>query len=539
MGKAFFSVISALLFFGGALSLSGAEQTNIFKYGSFEKDHEGWSSHSYWAGTFRRIADPKQAYRGKACGWLKSDETPRRKLYGRCDNTYAVRDHIAAGERLCFSVMARGSGKLQFSCNAYLSGDKEETVLPVPGSHPVELTSDWREYSAVFDLTGIPARRAVPVVELATQGEVFFDDVRYTVEQNSSRTITPILPMVTPGAEPYPALALADVMVQEGEKLPSIRFKTSMPNTQIRFFMLPDSGKATTLTATTAEDGSVTMDGGALPVPAGTGYLIAAAEGATARIAYDVIDSKSFNAMNGCAAGIKVDRPVHILLIGDSLTDFDRGCNYADKFLFFMDRNHPGKISILNVAVRGDFILRQEDRYNHKKGTYAPRAYDGMFSKTPDMIFILLGHNDTVTTSQDGFKTTKVSLAAQEASYRRMIAEFRKRAPEARIVLVSNTRTNYEFQKEKARKTVAKGQKASCFGKPENMKAFNEVSKKLCKELNLDYIDLYSPMEARADRDSLLRPADGVHVNRQGNDYICFLLLKHFYGGPLVHPQAE
>jgi len=532
------SATGILTLLGCALPLCGAVNPNIFRYGTFEKDHEGWSSHSYWAGTFRRIEDPKQAYKGKACGWLIGDDTPRKGLYGRCDNSYAVRDHVAAGERLCFSVMARGTGKIQFSCNAYLAGVKDDEVVSLPHSAPAQLTSEWKEYSAVFDLTELPARRAVPVVELATPGEVFFDEVRYTVERNADRSITPELPMVTPGAAPHPALALADIMIPAEERFPDIRFRTSMPKTQARFFLMPDKGPATVLSAVTDEEGSVVLDGNKLPDLTDTGYLVAGVDGATIRIAYDVIDTKLFKAMDDLASRIKADRPVRILFLGDSLTDFDRGCNYADKFLFFLNRHHPGKFEFLNAAVRGDYITRLEDRYNGKKGVYSPHACDGIFDKTPDVIFLLLGQNDTRTSSKDGFKSPLVSPAAQEASYRRLIAEFRKRAPNARIVIPSNIRINYEYHKERARKLAAKGQQVSCFGKPENMKAFNNVSKQLCKELNLDYIDLYTPMEMRADRDTLLRP-DGTHLNRKGNDFVCYLILKYFAGNPIALPQAK
>ena len=67
---------------------------------------------------------------------------------------------------------------------------------------------------------------------------------------------------------------------------------------------------------------------------------------------------KSVTEYEQTAAQIKLDAPVRILYLGDSLTHFNYGHNHVDKVRYFLNRTHPGKAEIWNYAVRGDFIER-------------------------------------------------------------------------------------------------------------------------------------------------------------------------------------
>ena len=94
--------------------------------------------------------------------------------------------------------------------------------------------------------------------------------------------------------------------------------------------------------------------------------------------------------------------------------DFNRGRNAADKVIYFLERNNPGKISFRNAAVAGDYITRVEDRLNGKGRDV--KKYAGLFDKPCDLIFIALGSNDNRTLRSDGYAKPLVPFAEQTAA---------------------------------------------------------------------------------------------------------------------------
>ena len=53
-----------------------------------------------------------------------------------------------------------------------------------------------------------------------------------------------------------------------------------------------------------------------------------------------------------CGAGI-ADKPVRVLYLGDSVSDFDRGSNHVDRLQSKLDAVSPRMVSIYNYSIRG------------------------------------------------------------------------------------------------------------------------------------------------------------------------------------------
>ena len=237
------------------------------------------------------------------------------------------------------------------------------------------------------------------------------------------------------------------------------------------------------------------------------------ATGATAEAIAEKGDPAPFEKL---AADVKLANPISILYLGDSLTHFDFGRNHADKTAYFLGKANPGKVRMFNYAVRGDHIRTVMDRMGgNGKGAYA-HYYDDLWSRRYDWAFVLLGHNDTKATSQSNYTRTTVAPDVQEGLYRDLVARLKEKGVK-RIVLMSSTSSNFEICAANARK--AKGNH-NRFGEPKHMEAFNAVVKRVAADTGVEFLDLYTPMKARPDKASLVRPTDGVHLTDAGHDFV-------------------
>lgn len=230
------------------------------------------------------------------------------------------------------------------------------------------------------------------------------------------------------------------------------------------------------------------------------------------------------------AKKIKLNKNLRILFLGDSLADFNRGENFADKLNFWLNLYNPGKASFRNAGIGGDYITRMWQRMERINGSlkaYRQEMYEGLLDEKPDLVFIFLGHNDTKTSSQNGHTIPLVTPEIQEKTYRDVI-NFIQQKIGGKIVLVSSASSNYEICQPNAEKLakLRPGKPCSRFGEPKHMEAFNDVLKKIAGELKLDYIDVYQPMKAQSGKASLLSPQDGVHLSEKGHDFIATELLK-------------
>ena len=243
--------------------------------------------------------------------------------------------------------------------------------------------------------------------------------------------------------------------------------------------------------------------------------------GATVQAFVDQGDPAPFDAI---AKQIKIEKPVSILYLGDSLTHFSIGRNHVDKVGYFLNKFNPDKVKVWNYACGGDDIERVVQRlHGTARGRWKNRYHD-LWARKYDWAIVFLGHNDTKASSATGYKDPMVPPAKQKAAYQELIGELKKRGI-TRIILFSSTSSNYDVCKQNAAKI--KDRIHSRFGDPVHQEAFNRVLQELAKENNLEYLDLYTGMKALPDKASLLKPTDGVHLSDKGHDYVALKTLEY------------
>ncbi len=242
--------------------------------------------------------------------------------------------------------------------------------------------------------------------------------------------------------------------------------------------------------------------------------------GATAHAYIDRGDPAPFDA---AARGIKIEQPVSILYIGDSLTHYNIGHNHVDKVGYFLDKYNPDQVKVWNYACGGDDIQRIVQRLHGKASGRWKNRYRDLWSRNYDWAVIFLGHNDTKASSAKNYGEAVIPPAKQKELYRELIAELRNRGIK-RIILFSSTSSNFELCK----KNAAKIKRAhNRFGDPAHLEAFNRALQELAKENRLEYLDLYTEMKALPDKASLLNPRDGVHLTDRGHNYVALKTLQY------------
>lgn len=252
------------------------------------------------------------------------------------------------------------------------------------------------------------------------------------------------------------------------------------------------------------------------------------ASGATAHAWVDqVADTTAFESL---AAKVRLDKPVRVLYLGDSLTHYDLGHNHVDKVQYFLNKAMPGKFEAFNYACGGDDISRVLDRLAGKGTGRWKNRYHDLWSRNYDWAFVSLGHNDTKASSANDYRIPVIPPDKQRELYLKLLAELRQHGIR-RIVLFSSTSSNFEVCKANSDK-IGASRVHNLFGMPEHLEAFNRTLQELVKEQpGVEYLDLYTEMKALPNKASLLRPGDGVHLSDIGHDYVALCVLRFLGGG--------
>lgn len=334
-------------------------------------------------------------------------------------------------------------------------------------------------------------------------------------------------------SEPAHLIVSSDAKTSEIVFTPKINGQ-AMTRTALVIHEIQQDGSCKTLSPRTDADGKVVCRLSPKQLPHS---IIASIPGKiAAEVCIETIPPAEWQRNAEMAKRIKLDKNLRILFLGDSLSDFSRGENFADKLNFWLNLYNPGKASFRNAGIGGDYITRMWQRMEGIDGpqkALRQEMYAGLESEKPDLVFIFLGHNDTKTNSTDGHTTPTVTPEVQEKTYRDMIAFIQKRIG-GKIILVSSSSSNYELcmiNAEKREKAIP-GKPCSRFGEPKHMEAFNDVLKKLADELKLAYIDVYEPMKSQVDKALLLSPQDGVHLSEKGHGFIAAEFLKYMASQP-------
>jgi lysophospholipase L1-like esterase len=242
----------------------------------------------------------------------------------------------------------------------------------------------------------------------------------------------------------------------------------------------------------------------------------------------DVADQATWDTFAAAAGRVKAaSSPAHLLFIGDSLTDQQRGYNYVDKLAFWLERSYGRALTYRNAGVGGDFITRVWQRMNGDPQAYRLHMYDNLFHPKPTHVFFFLGHNDSKVSSQSGYTQHCVDPETFEQQYRLAIEKVQKETA-ATVVVISPTSSVFEICKANADKRKAAGKAHNLFGKPEELEKFNAIARRVAAELGADYVDVYEPTRTHPDKPGLFNPNDGVHLTNAGNRLIALELLEYF-----------
>ncbi len=219
--------------------------------------------------------------------------------------------------------------------------------------------------------------------------------------------------------------------------------------------------------------------------------------------------------------GKKLGGRKHLLFLGDSLTDYDRGRNYAS----IVGRFVPESWSFRNAGVGGDTLTRIHARLTGGK-VNRPEMYENLFAPVPDIIFLLCGANDTKVTFASGYKNSFTPSAAQLPLMEKIVSELKKHAPEARIVLISPMESYLPYQRALTEALAARKVNHNLFGLPEPVAAFSQKLRQTAQKYRIDFLDAGAVFHAAADPQSLYVEDDGVHLSLKGHQLMAESVLK-------------
>lgn len=475
----------------------------VLKYDNFKRSLHSWRIPSYWSGSLKLAEDG-----GRKVMRLTGTGKKGRPPFGRAFAEFKQIEQYS-GTEISIRVTARGEGEFLAGLLVYHPGNRRPEYLP---GKPVKLTGDFVPHE--FSLT-IPWRchKVLPYLEVKSTGTLSVGEFRLAA-------------LIDPEIELSCAGGLR--IVKPGVPLEPMVFRTNRPG---------DKFALSQLCRDSSRDGVVTADGSGtasvIPVDQGRGlWEIALAKSGRAAKAYVIMEeAEDFDRSDALAKQVKLDRPMHVLILGDSLSDFYRGYNYVDRLEFWLNRYNPGRVTIRNAGVHGDYVARMRDRLRgisgEVKNVYCQSRYDRLFDEKYDLILIFLGQNDTRTPSDLNYARPLTEPKEQYEGLKEILAFIRERSA-AKVVLISPSPCSEEFIR--ARQAKAKpGKKFVLFGKREFVDNYDLVNRRFCEELKLDYIDILNPMRNAPNMKSLYI-RDGVHLSLIGGRFVADEILRYFIG---------
>ena len=498
--RSFFLVLAVMLTAGAA---AFADEL-VLKHDRFQRSLQAWKTPGYWSGKVELAEDGGRKV-------LKLTGLPGKKgTFGRATAGFR-QSELFAGTTILVTVDAKGRGDFLAGLLVYRPGVKRPEYLP---GKTVRLTGDFTSYD--FELT-IPWRchRIQPYLEVKGPGEALIREFRLAAQIDPEVTVTPAggLQIAKPGAP-----------------LPAVSFRTNVPGGEFHVAQLnANSQRVSNGKAAADGSGAVTVE--AVDQGRGVWEFSAARSGRYATSFVIMEDSAAdFERSDALAKQVKLTKPLHILVIGDSLSDFYRGYNYVDRLEFWLNRYNPGMVTIRNAGVRGDYVERVHQRLlgisaGAKSKVFEQSRYDKLFDEKYDIIFIFLGQNDVRTPKKLNYAVPLTEPHAQYEGLKAITAFIRERS-QAKIVLVSPSPCCAEFIE--ARRAKAK-KNFVLFGKKEFVDNYDLVNRRFCKEFGFDYIDILNPMR-NAPNLKALYVRDGVHLSLIGGRFVADEMLKYFIG---------
>lgn len=478
---------------------------------------------SLWAGAMESVADAGAARSGKRCVRLVAKASGAAHVVSMRSN--ARRLYYTADARHRFSIWAKGTGELRLGYDTARKQPKGSPYTPHMWQRTgTKLTAQWQQITHDFDILDPYSARCMNVcVELRGEGaKAFLDDASLDLAPPAAKAVTvyPGHGMVAKGQ----TIDIETRVLVQGKPITTGAFKLmvhapdgSMKSADIE---IAKSGSATYTFAAPAD--LVIDENGATFYR----FLVLHPEsGETAFSSVEVVSEETYSAFERVARKVKLPAGrAHFLFIGDSLSDMSRGFNYADKVGFWLRKCNGPRVTYRNVGVGGDYITRVWQRLNAEPRVYRLHAYERIFDQQPTHALIFLGHNDSKVNSKSGIPCVPRDRFAKEfpLAIKKIQADTK-----AKVIVMSASSSVYEVTS-KNWPVWARTRKRgfSKFGIPEVMEEFNAMMRAAATVTGAEYLDVYEPTKAHADKPSLFT-GDGVHMNNKGNRFVALEILKH------------
>ena len=488
-----------------ALHSSFLHGDEFIRFDAFPKNQAGWNGRSYWGGRTEwkegelilRSTSDNGIFRGKICG---------APLKARVD---------LAGRHFRITVAARGRGGIRSGFLVTSSVNGKTVVENACPEEFSELGETLEKVTFTADLHGQAPSALAPFVEIRGEdAEARLKYIRIDAVQEKGAVMTLLTPLA---------------VVPENAPAPERRFRFSVPDSEVCVFLCEELQSTPEIRRQTCDaQGELAVD---YPKAVKSVLKItAAARGAAVSGFAVAIPPEEYRRMSALAERVPpAKKETHILYIGDSLNDFDRGFNSVDRLEYFLNLHQPGRFVLHNYSVAGDYITRVEERMKECDGRYR-----GIFDRTYDLVLIALGTNDCRSLSTVDYARPLVPPEEARSSYERVIAELRKRSPGVPVWLLSPSYSNYDFQVQSSEKAVKSGRVGVRFGIPAHLENFSAMLKALADSGDaIRYIDIRTPMKDAFSPENY-NPADGVHLSLKGHRLFSELLLRAF-----VRPECR
>ncbi len=474
-------------------------QAETLKDDTFRTQLNNWNTPAYWNGKISRERKEKQGFL-----FLGSTEKNGRTFARAL--SFSKQIDFYPEYKIRMTVRVEGSGTFLAGLLFYDRDSGSPTYMP---GEKIQLTGEQRQYETSVVLSKVP-RMVLPYLEIDGKGNAFVESFRMETVAENNASIVSATPLQ---------------IVKSPEDLSPAVFETSMKNREVRLFQ-KNKNLLTEKKAKTDADGKVVFK----PEKEGSGivFLTASAGGVAGTSYADIMTPEEYAATDDIAKKIRLEKKIHALVIGDSLSDFYRGRNYVDMLSFWLNKYNPGKFTFRNAGVGGDFLTRVEarlDGMSNGKKAYRQEMYDRLFNEKYDLVFIFLGQNDTYVTRSKNFDNPRVTPAEQETLLKRVLDILGKNTG-AQIVLISPSPSDEKLFLDRLASLKAETE-MGMFGARKHVDAFDAVNRKVCAEHKLDYIDILNPMRKTPDLKSLY-VEDGVHLSNEGAQFVSREILRWF-----------
>jgi len=511
----------------------GGEQVilkNDFRGAAMQKAKsvDGWSLQSNYPGELSRdkstLMFKALPNNGRDCGRMLS----------------TFRDGNLTGCEIKLQYKVKGTGKIRLGAIRYRVGQKGPDKTDSFWSELMELGSDYKDYEFAVAFGDQPLSGVNFAFEVQGEGgEAVIDLMTVTASGDTECVIQPLDP----------------VMVKDTEPMPDVKFRTNRPGKKFHYYTsLPlDSRVVYGGTSVADAEGVVIVPGKSLRQDKAVQKLSLVEDGnamfyqfvGTGCAACDMalcknptvglvmvtkIPAEEYDASLAAAKKAKLGNVKNILVLADSLWDYDRGANAADRLNFFLRKAKGNDIKVVNYAVHGDLIDRTTARF---KGDYVSAGaghgkarYLTLKDENPDLVMIMLGHNDTTSNLIDNFATPRVTPDVQKAKYDELLAAIKEKFPKSKVILLTPVSVNYEgILKWVEGKRKAGATQIARFGDPDKVDAFCKVLAEVAEEHKLPLFDMRTPTEHLDDKASYFRP-DNVHLSPRGYGLVARLVLQ-------------